>query len=80
MSKNDIIRKVQNRIVRLLTKTKRSHRAWDKVSGMKILPIESLYKCDIAKICHKHINGNLPNTLEDKTTFEDKTISYGPFC
>ena len=65
MPENDIIKKVQNRIVRLLTKTKRTHRAWDKIAGMKILPIESLYKCEIAKMCHKHIYGNLPNTFED---------------
>ena len=48
-----------------MTKTKRTHRAWEKLSQLKILPIESLYKLEIAKICHKHVYGNLPSTFED---------------
>ena len=65
ISENDIIKKAQNRFVRIMTKTKRTHRAWEKLSQLKILPIESLYKLEISKMCHKHVYGNLPSTFED---------------
>ena len=45
--------------------TKRTHRAWEKLSQLKVLLIESLYKLEISKMCHKLVYGNLPSTFED---------------
>ena len=61
---NDIIKKAQNKVVRIITNTKRTHKAWDKLSDMKILPIGSLYKLEVSKLCHKHIYGKLPTLFE----------------
>ena len=63
--KSDIIRKVQNRVLRLMSNTKRTCRAWNKLSDLKILPIEDLYKLEVAKICHKQVYGGLPDTFEN---------------
>ena len=61
---SDIIKKAQNKALRILTNTKRTNKAWAKILDNKILPIDTLYKCEISKICHKHIYGKLPNTFE----------------
>ena len=62
---SDIVKKAQNKVVRLMANTKRTHKAWDKLIDLNILPIDDLYKLEVAKICHKHIYGNLPTTFED---------------
>ena len=64
VTKSDVIKKVQNKVVRLMSNTKRTYRAWNKLSDLKILPIENLYKLEVAKMCHKHVYGNLPDIFE----------------
>ena len=41
---SDIIKKAQNKVLRLMTNTKRTHKAWDKLIDLSILPIDDLYK------------------------------------
>ena len=48
-----------------MTNTKRTERAWDKVADLKILTINDLYKLEVAKMCHKHVYGSLPDTFEN---------------
>ena len=62
---NDIIKKIQNKTLRLISNTKRTQKAWAKLSHLKILPIEDLYKLEVAKVCHNHIYGKLPITFEN---------------
>ena len=64
IASTDIIKKAQNKVVRIITNTKRTHKAWDQLSDMNILPIESLYKLEVSKLCHKHIYGKLPTIFE----------------
>ena len=64
IGKNDIIKKTQNKVVRIITNVKRTYKAWDKLSDMKVLPIESLYKLEVSKLCHKHIYGKIPTIFE----------------
>ena len=64
IASTDIVKKAQNKIVRIITKTKRTHKAWNQLSDMQILPIESLYKLEVSKICHKQIYGTLPTIFE----------------
>ena len=64
--KNDIVNKIQNRVLRIITNTKRTHRAWEKLEGLNILPINDLYKLEVSKFCHKHIYGKLPSSFEEK--------------
>ena len=58
-TKDDIIVKTQNKILRILFKTKRSERAWE-LADQTIVPIKVLYKLEIAKFCYKHSKGILP--------------------
>ena len=43
-----------------MTNVKRTKRAWEKLSTSKLLNIDDLYKIEVAKFCHKHVNGRLP--------------------
>ena len=65
VSENDIIKKAQNKVLRIMTNTRRTHRAWEQLSNLKILSIDNLYKMEVAKICHKHIYSNLPTIFEN---------------
>ena len=65
VSENDIIKKAQNKVLRIMTNTRRTHRAWEQLSNLKILSIDNLYKIEVAKICHKHIYSNLPTIFEN---------------
>ena len=65
INNNDIIKKAQNKVIRIMTNTKRTERAWDKVADLKILTINDLYKLEVAKMCHKHVYGSLPDTFEN---------------
>ena len=65
VSENDIIKKTQNKVLRIMTNTRRTHRAWEQLSNQKILSIDNLYKIEVAKICHKHIYSKLPTVFEN---------------
>ena len=64
VNNNDIIAKVQNRVLRIICKTKRSEDAWKLVNDI-VLPIRSLYKYEIAKYCYKHSENTLPKAFSD---------------
>ena len=51
--------KIQNKILRILFRTKRSEKAWE-LADESIVPIKILYKLEIAKFCYKHLNNKLP--------------------
>ena len=63
-SKNDIIVKVQNKCLRILLNKKRSDDAWQSVND-KILPVQELYKLEVAKYCYKHSRQLLPKFFAD---------------
>lgn len=64
-SQNDEMVKIQNRVLRVLFNTKRSEDAWH-YSNDKILPIHSLYKLEVSKLCFKHSRGLLSNHFADE--------------
>ena len=64
VNKDDIIVKIQNRVLRVICKTKRSEEAW-KLSNDSVLPINILYSLEIAKFCYKHSENILPTTFSD---------------
>ena len=61
-SKNDPIVNMQNKVLRVLTNTKRTEDAWYHVRDA-VLPVEELYKIEVAKFCFKDSKGLLPNTF-----------------
>ena len=58
-SENDILIKLQSKILRILLDCKRSQDAWNHCNG-KIRNIKDLYKCTVIKMCMKHHYGSLP--------------------
>ena len=58
-AENDVVIKIQNKVIRILFNTKRSDDGWREVIN-KLLPIKELYKVEIAKFCFKHVNNTLP--------------------
>ena len=63
-SKSDVITKVQNKVLRVLTHTKRTDDAWCHVRNA-VLPVKELYKIEVAKFCIKHSKGLLPNNFSE---------------
>ena len=61
-SQNDPIIKSQNKVLRILTTTKRTEDAWSYVRST-VLPIKELYKLEVAKFCYKHSRKILPRTF-----------------
>ena len=59
---NDPIINVQNKVLRVLTYTKRTGDAWKYVSDA-VLPVTELYKIEVAKFCFKDYKGLLPNSF-----------------
>ena len=56
---NDIIIKIQNKVIRILFNAKRSDDGWCEVKN-RLLPFKELYKVEMAKFCFKHVNNTLP--------------------
>ena len=63
-AENDPITKLQNKVLRVLTHTKRTGDAWNYVRNI-VLPVKELYKLEVAKFCIKHFKGLLPNNFSD---------------
>jgi len=62
-NQTDPIINVQNKVLRVLTNTKRTQDAWNYVRH-KVLPVSDLYKVEIAKFCFKHTKRLLPSNFE----------------
>ena len=62
---NDPIIKTQNKVLRVLTCTRRTEDAWSYVRNT-VLPIKQLYKLEVAKFCFKHSRKILPDIFADK--------------
>ena len=52
-TESDPIIKTQNKVLRVLTNTRRTEDAWSYVRDT-VLPVKYLYKLEIAKFCYKH--------------------------
>ena len=65
VSDNDILVKVQNKVLRIISRTKRTEEAWKSVNDI-VLPIRLLYKLEIAKYCYKHSENTLPKVLSEQ--------------
>ena len=63
-SDNDPIIKTQNKVLSVLTNTRRTGDAWSYVCNT-VLPVKELYKLEIAKFCFKHSRKILPTTFSD---------------
>ena len=61
---NDIITKTQNKVLRVLTNTRRTEDAWTYVRDT-VLPVTYLYKLEVAKFCYKHSRMSLPREFSD---------------
>ena len=59
VSKNDLIVKIQNKVMRVICRTKGTDEAWGIVKE-SVMPITKLYKYEIAKFCYKHSENMLP--------------------
>ena len=77
-SQHDPIIKSQNKVLRILTTTKRTEDAWSHVRNT-VLPIKELYKLEVAKFCYKHSRKLLPtifsNTVMPTFAFRVHNIS-----
>ena len=62
---NDIIKKMQDKALRILFDTRRTDDAW-RHSNNLIIPINELYKIEISKLCYKHLNNDLPEYFSQK--------------
>ena len=58
-SEKDILLKLQNKVVRILFNSKRSHDAWNHCNG-NIMCVKDLYISATRKMCMKHHYGMLP--------------------
>ena len=63
-SQHDPIVNSQNKVLRILTTTKRTEDAWSYVRNT-VLPIRELYKLEVAKFCYKHSRKLLPTIFSD---------------
>ena len=61
-SHNDIVSKMQDKLLRILFNTRRSEDAWSYVKN-KIVPVQELYKIEISKLCYKHVLDELPESF-----------------
>ena len=64
-TENDVIIKTQNKVLRVLTNTRRTEDAWSYVRNT-VLPIKELFKLEVAKFCFKHSRKILPSIFADK--------------
>ena len=69
-TENDVIIKTQNKVLRVLTNTRRTEDAWSYVRNT-VLPIEELFKLEVAKFCFKHTRKILPSIFADKIILQD---------
>ena len=63
-TESDPIIKTQNKVLRVLTNTRRTEDAWSYVRNT-VLPVKYLYKLEIAKFCYKHSRKILPKVFAD---------------
>ena len=61
-SETDELIKLQNKTLRILFQCHRSDDAW-RYTNHKVLKLKQLYKHETAKLCYKHITGQLPETF-----------------
>ena len=59
-----MIVKVQNKVIRVICRTKKSDIAWKIVEEL-VLPIKILYRYEVAKFCYKHSVNILPKTFSE---------------
>ena len=69
-SDSDVIQKLHNKVLKIMFHVRRTADAWSYAKDI-ILPIQQLYKVEVANICFKHYRGQLPKqfSLDVMPTF-----------